>query len=478
MARGKKKEELTLEEKLERALVPVEEQPYEVPENWCWVYQNVVCQLGDGEKRNDEKHTYLEVKYLRGHKEADIKNTGKYIEKGTKIILVDGENSGEVFQVSEDGYMGSTFKVLNISSGINEKYLLYFVDSKRDLLRNSKTGSAIPHLNKKLFFGLEFPLPPMQEQRRIVKRIESLFAKLDEAKEKLEDSLRVCNERRNSILQKAYSGTLTEKWRRDHLNIKNYVIENIEKYSLSLSKKNKKFIEDGQNKLKEIMMSSNICWYRGNVGAVSIVTNGSTPSRKRDDYWNGDIPWVSSGEVRNNIIEYTEERITQEGYDNSSVKLLPIGTVLIAMIGEGKTRGQSAILNIEATTNQNIAAIVIEHGQINSKFLWYWLQKQYKRNREKGSGSGPQALNCQRVRELDFIIPPLEEQNEIVKIIDNLMNKENSIIDSIETALENIEDIRKSILANAFRGKLGTNHLKEEGSVELLKPILQQGNIE
>ena len=140
MARGRKKEELTLEEKLERALVPVEEQPYEVPENWCWVYQNVACQLGDGEKRNDEEHPYLEVKYLRGNKEADIKKAGKYIETGTKIILVDGENSGEVFEVFEDGYMGSTFKTLNISSGINEKYLLYFVDSKRDLLRNSKTG--------------------------------------------------------------------------------------------------------------------------------------------------------------------------------------------------------------------------------------------------------------------------------------------------------------------------------------------------
>lgn len=474
MARGKKKEEFTLEEKLEQALVPVEEQPYEVPENWCWVYQNVACQLGDGEKRNDEEHPYLEVKYLRGSKKADIKKTGKYIKTGTKIILVDGENSGEVFVVSEDGYMGSTFKILDISCGVNEKYLLYFVNSKKDLLRNNKTGSAIPHLNKKLFFSLGFPLPPLEEQRRIVKQIESFFAKLDEAKEKLEDFLRICSERRNAILQKAYSGILTEKWRQDHVDIKNCVIDNIKKYSMNLSKRDKKFIEDGQSKLKEITMSSNVCWFKGNVGAVSIVTNGSTPSRKCDDFWNGDIPWVSSGEVRNNVIAYTEERITQEGYDNSSVKLLPIGTVLIAMIGEGKTRGQSAILNIEAAINQNIAAIVIEHGQINSKFLWYWLQKQYKKNREKGAGSGPQALNCQRVRELDFIIPPLEEQNEIVKIIDNLLNKESMIVDSVETTLENIESIRKSILAKAFRGELGTNHPSEEAAIGLLKTILAE----
>ncbi|MCM1235510.1 MAG: restriction endonuclease subunit S, partial [Ruminococcus flavefaciens] len=213
MARGEKKKELSLEEKLAQALVPVEEQPYEVPENWCWTYQNVACQLGDGEKRSDEEYPYLEVKYLRGHKDADIKKTGKYIESGTKIILVDGENSGEVFEVSEDGYMGSTFKTLNISFGINEKYLLYFVDSKRDLLRKSKTGSAIPHLNKKLFFSLEFPLPPLQEQQRIVERIESLFAKLDEVKEKLKISLDKIEIRKKSILHRAFQGELTAWWR-------------------------------------------------------------------------------------------------------------------------------------------------------------------------------------------------------------------------------------------------------------------------
>ena len=155
MAKAKSKK-ITIEE----ALVPVEEQEYNIPNNWIWIYQNFVCQLANGEKMSGEEYPYLEVKYLRGDTDAEIKDSGRFITANTKVILVDGENSGEVFEVLEDGYMGSTFKALNISEIVNEKYLLYYVDSKRELLKKNKTGSAIPHLNKRLFLGLGFPLPP------------------------------------------------------------------------------------------------------------------------------------------------------------------------------------------------------------------------------------------------------------------------------------------------------------------------------
>lgn len=182
MAKAKSKK-ITIEE----ALVPVEEQEYNIPNNWIWIYQNFVCQLANGEKMSGEEYPYLEVKYLRGDTDAEIKASGRFITANTKVILVDGENSGEVFEVLEDGYMGSTFKALNISEIVNEKYLLHYVDSKRELLKKNKTGSAIPHLNKRLFWGLGFPLPPLPEQQRIVEQIESLFSKLDEAKEKVQE---------------------------------------------------------------------------------------------------------------------------------------------------------------------------------------------------------------------------------------------------------------------------------------------------
>ena len=430
------------------------EVPYELPEGWKWVQQNEVCKLTDGEKLSGIEYPYLEVKYLRGKKEKDFVSTGKFIKAGTKVILVDGENSGEVFTVPEDGFMGSTFRALEISN-VNENYLQYFIHTKKDLYRNNKKGSAIPHLDKKLFFTMPFPLPPtLAEQQRIVNRIESMFAKLDEAKEKAQNVVDSFETRKAAILHKAFTGELTAKWRRENGIEKNKELDFIYNFAQTLSKKDMTNITDFQKQAYDYVLSDGAVWKKCCIGAIGVITNGSTPSRKEASFWNGNIPWVSSGEVANNIIESTNEMISEEGFNNSSVKKLPIGTVLIAMIGEGKTRGQTSVLNIEATTNQNIAAIIINHGHIESKFLWYWLQKEYKNNRTAGNGSGPQALNCQKVRELPFILPTLPEQVEIVRILDIIIEKENKAKQAAEAVLGQIDLLKKSILARAFRGEL------------------------
>ena len=150
------------------------EHPLDFPSSWSLARLNAVCQLTDGLKTTG-KQCLLDAKYLRGKSSGTVVEQGKLVYKGDNIVLVDGENSGEVFIVPQDGYMGSTFKQLWISSSMYEPYVLAFIQFYKETLRNSKKGAAIPHLNKELFYGLIIGIPSLQEQRRIVQKIEQLM---------------------------------------------------------------------------------------------------------------------------------------------------------------------------------------------------------------------------------------------------------------------------------------------------------------
>ncbi|WP_180382820.1 restriction endonuclease subunit S [Campylobacter devanensis] len=152
-----------------------DEIPFEIPKSWCWCRLGEICKLTDGEKIQDIKLPLLDAKYLRGKKEAEYLSSGKLAKPNDLLILVDGENSGEVFINKEEGIMGSTFKKLNIVNELYLPYVLQFIALNKDLLRNSKKGAAIPHLNKDIFFGLLLPLPPLAEQEKIVEIIEQML---------------------------------------------------------------------------------------------------------------------------------------------------------------------------------------------------------------------------------------------------------------------------------------------------------------
>ena len=153
------------------------EADYTFPDTWEIVRLAHICRLMDGEKK-EGNYVCLDAKYLRGKSSGDILPKGKFVSKGDNIILVDGENSGEVFAVPHDGYMGSTFKQLWVSGNMHLPYVLYFIQFYKDLLRNSKKGAAIPHLNKEIFYSLVVGIPPYQEQERIVKRIDNIFNRI------------------------------------------------------------------------------------------------------------------------------------------------------------------------------------------------------------------------------------------------------------------------------------------------------------
>jgi len=483
------KKQLTIEEKLQAALVPVEEQPYKVPENWCWVRLDKLYQVNPKNEDVDEdtRAAFIPMANIDGGLTSNFTyeiQSWKQAKKG-HTQMADGDvafakispcfenRKSMIVEGLENGIGGGTTELIILRQpNVNKEYTFWLVSTEEFISKGCTTYSGtVGQQRISMDFVKNYPVPlaPLNEQSRIVARIESLFAKLDEAKEKIQEVLDGADLRRAAILHQAFTGKLTTIKNADDVD---GIFPSIRQWGKDLSNKDRKILIEEQDKSEKIHFQDGREWIKCTIGAIGRVSNGSTPSRKCPNYWDGNIFWVSSGEVSNNVITNTKERITQEGYENSSVKLLPVGTVLIAMIGEGKTRGQSAILDIEATTNQNIAAVIINHGKVLPKFLWFWFQFNYTKNREKGAGSGPQALNCQRVRELEFVCPSVREQKEIVRLLDNLLSREQSTVTACEEALTTIDILKKSILARAFRGELGTNDPSEAGAQELLQEIL------
>ena len=394
-------------------------EPYELPEGWKWVQQNEVCKLTDGEKRTGTEFPYLEVKYLRGKKEKDFVSTGKFIKAGTKVILVDGENSGEVFTVPEDGFMGSTFRALEISN-VNENYLQYFIHTKKDLYRNNKKGSAIPHLDKKLFFTIPFPLPPtLAEQQRIVNRIESMFAKLDKAKEKAQNVVDSFETRKAAILHKAFT--------------------------------NKLKIENGKLKDEE--------WKERKLGEICEVT--SSKRVYQTEQTSSGIPFLRIADIMCKIQNkdvFPELFISAERYKKlQSQNLVPKeNEILVTSRG---TLGKCYLIKKDDMfyfQDGMISWLKNIDRNISSQYLIYLFQSKEITNQieEMQNGSTVNYLSISMLKKISIPIPPFNYQLSIVNFLDSVLEKENKAKQAAEAVLEQIDLLKKSILARAFRGEL------------------------
>ena len=405
----------------------VDDCSFDIPESWILVKLGYICQFLDGVKIREKEYPYLEAKYLRGKTDATILNEGKFVEKGTRLILVDGENSGEVFNATEDGYMGSTFKVLFFPQALLEGYLLYFLLLKKSAFRNNKTGSAIPHLNKELFFNMPFPIPPLAEQKRIVEKIEELMPLIEEygeAEEQLDKlNAEFPDKLRKSILQQAVQGKLTERDPADEPASELLKRIKSEKEALIKSGKIKK--EKPLPPISEDEKPFDIpdTWVWVRLGELFDISTGMTPLKgERKFYEDGSIPWVTSSLTSQRYIQNADTFITEYALSQTTLQLYPVHTLIIAMYGQGKTRGQISELCIPATINQACAALmqIVQEQDLNN-YIYYYFLFYYDSLRRMAEGSSQPNLNLDKIRNSIVPLPPLAEQKRIVKRVEELL---------------------------------------------------------
>ena len=363
--------------------------------------------------------------------------------EGDILIVCDGSRSGLVGKAI-NGYVGSTLAKIT-AEGMMQNYLFYFLQGKYALLNTKKKGTGTPHLNPDLLKRQKIYVPSLNEQQRIVSRIEELFSELEKGVETLQTIKQQLAVYRQAVLKEAFEGKFTLSWRKKHTQeIPQSDFENI--------KRQNEIFKDTSGDENEISLVLPEEWIKIRLGEVFEVQVGATPSRRIPEYWNGNINWVSSGEVHFNSIYKTNEQITEDGLAHASTSIHPIGTVMLAMIGEGKTRGQAAILNSEASHNQNTAAILVSKTPCSPKYIYYFLQMNYDNTRRVGSGNNQKALNKERVRALRFPFTSFAEQNKVVAEIESRLSVCDSIEHTVDTALAQAKAMRQSILKKAFEG--------------------------
>ncbi|EAB9736277.1 restriction endonuclease subunit S [Escherichia coli] len=469
-----------------------EEKPFELPEGWEWVRLGCICKkLTDGSHNppKDAGNGYPMLSsqnILDGY--IDIDNPSRYvcendfhkenartlIQKNDILLTIVG-SIGRSAVVLDDCSFVLQRSVAVINTSLYPIFISNFfksVTAQRYFIEYGK-GTA----QKGIYLGqlslMPVPVPSLHEQKRISNKIQEIMSHCDQLEQQSLTSLDAHQQLVETLL-----GTLTdsqnaeelaENWARisehfDTLFTTEASVDALKQTILQLAVMGKLVPQDPNDEpaselLKRIAQekaqlvkegkikkhspveplgtpcSIPESWMNIVVQDFADIRLGSTPDRSEKKYWNGDIPWVSSGEVANNVILDTNEKITIEGFNNSSTSIIPAGSLLMAIIGQGKTRGQTAILGIDACTNQNVAAFVFNKNLVNPKYVWIWAKSKYQSHREDGHGGAQPALNGKKVRSFIFPLPPTKEQLRIVNMVDNL----NNILDKLNFQIQSAQ---------------------------------------
>lgn len=488
-----KKVEISLEEKLKKALVPVEEQPYIIPGNWVWTkYDVLFSDISKSEKKIEEKN-YLEngkIAIVSQGKDkivgySDILKVEPYKEELPLIIF--GDHTLNVKYIDFPFYIGADgVKVLKTTSIIISKFLFYLLNNlKTFTLINTGYRRHYPIL-KKLFF----PLPPLNEQKRIVEKLDFLFEKIKKAKEIIEEIKVDIENRKISILDRAFKGVLTSKWRNENRTsdvkelLKSINDEKIKKWEedcLQAEKNGRKKqpkkpiireVEDMIVPVEEQPYKIPNSWVWVRLGdIIDNIKYGYTASSQE----NGEVKLLRITDIQNDEVNWNTVpycKISEEEFETYQLK---VRDILIARTGGtiGKTflireipqnlRSVYASYLIKFYPNKNISEIYLKN-YFSTDLYWKLLKI-------KSRGTGQPNVNSPSLQALLVPLPPLEEQQEIVRILDEVLENENKVKELLELE-ERIDALEKSILNKAFKGELGTQNSNDESAIELLKEIL------
>lgn len=462
MARAKKEAALTPEERLQAALVPDWEWPYKLPENWCWVKASAVARIYTGnsisEKIKADKYAGQQegllfiatkdigfdnaINYETDIRIPDYPNF-KIAPANTALLCIEVGSAGrKVGFVNREVCFGNKLCVF-AAKKVNSKFIYYILQSQYFIQQfNNRKHGLIGGVSVNDLAEIGFPLSPLAEQQRIVDRIESLFAKLDEAKEKAQAVVDSFETRKAAILHKAFTGELTAKWREEH----GVRMESWEKKRLS-----------------------------------DVVTEFKYGTSEKSDYNNKGIPVLRIPNIGDNGIDLSDIKyLNHRNVDSESQ--IHEGDILIIRSNGSRDLVGKAVLVPELGCEYAYASFLIRakpnHSIINAHYLTIFLNSTDARGqmfRRAKSSAGINNINTKELGAISLTVPSLPEQDEIVHIINEMMDKDQQSKEAAEAVLDQINLMKKSILARAFRGELGTNDPNEESAVELLKEIIRRG---
>ena len=385
--------------------------------NWPTVKLEEVLSLSRESVEIDTLRTYKQITVRLHHKGVVLREekigqrikSKQYLAKEGQFIIsrIDARNGamGLVPQELDGAIVTNDFLLYEINEkNLFPKYFDFLTSTKSfvwECIKASKGTTNRVRLKPEKFLEIKISLPLLEEQKRIVARIESLLAKIEEARRLRAEAVIEVEKAIKSILRKI-------------------------------------FLNDG--------------WITNKLGDVCDTTSGGTPSRERPDFFNGEIPWLKSGELNDTLIVDSEERITEEGLQNSNAKIFTRGTLLIALYGA--TTGKTGILGVDAATNQAICAIFPNKNIIEGDYLHWFLRFKRDDYLLKSFGGAQPNISQKLLKETKIPIPPLPEQRRIVAYLDSLQAKMDELKRLQAETEKEIEELVPSILDRAFKGEL------------------------